>query len=132
MIKQITRKEVNKRIQELAEQYEMLIDGNSLVLGVATGGIVPGYLLALRLGCNYQNIRPNKPIPKNILENKKPIIVVDDIEDTGTTKKKIMEQFKGRTNVSFETVVKANGVDWFVFYWETDQDGVNELQTSNL
>lgn len=129
-ITSLIMREIRKKTDSIENKYkDKLI---TLVLGVTTGGIIPAFMIAKSLGCDYANLRPNKPVPESILNCKYPILIIDDIEDTGLTKKKVMKQFKGRKNVYFETLYNkqdSHKLGWILFPWETSQDKVEHRQT---
>lgn len=117
-----TIKDVEKRCKQIALKYK---DKKiQFIFGVAVGGVVPGFLVAkyMRKEHLYRNLRPNLPF---VVHPKLNILVIDDIEDTGKTKKIIK---KSMPNCFYETIVKRKK-DWIIFSWETQQDSVNSRQT---
>lgn len=100
------------------------------IFGVTTGGIIPGFLVAdlLKKDYLYANLRPTKE--KTNIKGKPTILIIDDIEDTGKTKKIVMKMFPKTAKIYFETLFKAEKNTWISFPWELQcQNEINSRQT---
>ena len=132
-VRKIDIKTVNNNCKQIASRYKhKKLD---YIIGVATGGIIPAYMVAQRLKSEdrYINLRPNRPMPRE-LENSDCVLVIDDLSDTGATKEKLLKELSeiGVQKVYFEVAyTKPNPKEWAVFSWESTQDEVGEYQTSN-
>lgn len=116
------------RCQEIAAEYrEKKID---YIFGVTTGGIIPAFVIAslMKKDYLYSNIRPSKE--KTNIHGTPNILIIDDIEDTGKTKKVITGMFVKGCKIHFEALFKAKKGNWALFPWENlSQDHVNTRQT---
>lgn len=117
---------IKTKATHIAGQYRS--KNIQLVIGLATGGVIPGYLVSQELGCAYVTIRPNLAIPEEVLAQR-PLLIVDDILDSGKTKIEVLKNFADQTGVYFETLYTANPETWLVFPWESNQDKINARQT---
>lgn len=100
------------------------------IFGVTTGGVIPGFIIGglLEKDYLYYNLRPTKE--KINIEGKPVILIIDDIEDTGKTKKIVMKMFPKTAKVYFETLFKAKKNTWIQFPWELQcQNKINSRQT---
>lgn len=118
--------DIKTRVTLIAENYRA--KNIQLVIGLATGGVIPGFLMSEELGCTYITIRPNLPIPEDILATR-PLLIVDDILDSGKTKTEVLRNFPDQNDVYFETLYTANPEAWLIFPWESNQDKTNTRQT---
>lgn len=133
--RKLTFAQVSNKCNDIAGSHKK--KNIDLILGVATGGIIPGMLVAkkLKLLDKYQTIRPNKPIPEELLNIKRSggnVLIVDDIEDSGDTRFVLMSKFEliDEGQVYWETVMKKTNPDeWVIFPWETNQDEIGTRQT---
>jgi len=111
-----------------------------LIVGITRGGLLPA--LHLSHGLNIpmtviqwqtrdSNIKEVKPNIVEALKEKKTVVFVDDINDTGKTFKGIKNSYQGgkyvslveRTSTIFKTDAKSLRFDdtrWIVFPWEKD------------
>lgn len=125
--------EVEKRCKAIAQKYKN--KNIKLIFGVTTGGIVPGFLVAkyMRKQHLYRNMRPDKSFNQLVYVNPKTnILIVDDIEDSGETKKRVKKIFP---NGYFESVFKKRKDQkqiWLLMPWETNQDSPNERQSKKI
>lgn len=118
--------EVEKKCKSIAEKYKT--KNIKYVFGVTTGGVVPGFLVAkyMRKQHLYRNLRVDKSFDQSVAVHPKTnILVIDDIEDSGATKKKIKKLLP---NCFFESVFRKKGKGWLIMPWETNQDNPNERQ----
>lgn len=108
------------RCQEIAAEYrEKKID---YIFGVTTGGIIPAFVIAclMKKDYLYSNLRPSKE--KMNIRGVPDILIIDDILDTGKTKKIVTKMFNKSCKIHFEILFRAKKGTWCVFPWESSQD----------
>jgi len=122
MIVKINYDQVEARCKEIVQKYKNF--NTITVLGVATGGIVPAFMIAFELdkltSVDYKTVRPEKPCTTQ--HNSEITLIIDDILDTGKTKESIMKNFTHLNNVYFETLYTAKKDEWLIFPWELPED----------
>ena len=111
-----------------------------LIVGITRGGLLPALHLSHALNIPMtviqwqtrdSNINEVKPSIVEALKEKKTVVFVDDINDTGKTFKGIKNSYQGgkyvslveRTSTIFKTDAKSLRFDdarWIVFPWEKD------------
>lgn len=111
-----------------------------LIVGITRGGLLPALHLSHALNIPMtviqwqtrdSNINEVKPSIVEALKEKKTVVFVDDINDTGKTFKGIKNSYQGgkyvslveRTSTMFKTDAKSLRFDdarWIVFPWEKD------------
>ena len=111
-----------------------------IVVGITRGGLLPALHVSHQLNRPMTTIRwqtrdnqeqEHNDVLKQMIRDKKTVVFVDDINDTGKTFKGIKNSYQGgkyvslveRTSTIFKTDAKSLRFDdarWIVFPWEKD------------
>jgi len=131
--KYVNWQEIDKQISNLASQ----ISSNTgvevdYVVGIPRGGLILAVMLSHRLGIKHMTIDHLEKLEEDIMMpnfdiNKRKILIVDDISDSGQTLKSYKMQ--GHTTATLDvrntTITKPDfycnwleNTDWIVYPWE--------------
>lgn len=109
-----TYEEIDKAVRRMAALIKDLEMEFGAVLALARGGLIPGVILSKALSlplmvANYSSKRGNGDDQDHdnvlpIYENKKPLLIIDDICDTGRTLREVVDFYSSK-NVSVYTAV---------------------------
>lgn len=116
-----------ENIQELCEKLIAKLPVNTIkaVYGVPRGGILPAYIIANLLGV------PQVTTPATII---KPLLIVDDIIDSGRTIEKYKDAEYRAVLIAkkeIEGVIVASTAkqgEWITFPWEITDNGIEGVQ----
>ena len=97
----VTWSEVEKMIKVLADKVSSLHKDFSSITTISRGGLVPARLLADHLGINNIVVDPKKISSDSIF--------VDDIYDSGTTFKKIINRVDNPSELVYVTIFARRG-----------------------
>lgn len=122
--KEITWNDVHTLVKGWAHLVRSEFDA---VVGISRGGIVPGFLLSEVVGLPFKAVEPFMEGGLKEFKGKK-IIIIDDIEETGTTLNFFREQAHKYELADFvsKVIVKKPKEEWnkvwYTFPWETEAD----------
>lgn len=114
---------VDTCIEKIGESLEYYRDVR-YVTGIPRGGLIPAVLISHRFGLTYISLEQAKILPKS---EKKKVVVVDDISDTGRTLKDldihdfVTASLTYRQDSTYLPHVFGSTVNhkhWLVFPWE--------------
>lgn len=124
---------VDDQIENLAQIIEDSVSEFKYISGIPRGGLIPGAYLSHRLGLKYIPFNSALELP---LSQKKEVLVVDDICDTGNTVLDASEKGFQIATLSLRYSspfipefysVKITNDDWLVFPWEkNDSDTIQD------
>lgn len=109
-----------ERIGESLEYFREI----KYVTGIPRGGLIPAVLMSHKFGLTYISLEQAKTLPK---AEKKKVVVVDDISDTGQTLKQLdihdfvtasLTYRQGTTHLPHVFGSTVDSDDWIVFPWE--------------
>ena len=115
---------VDEQVENIADIIEDSVSEFKYISGIPRGGLIPGVYLSHRLGLKYIPYKDALDLP---LSEKKDVLVVDDICDTGDTVFDASENGFRVATLAFRYSSpfipdfysqKITNDDWLVFPWE--------------
>jgi len=133
----IDKKSIRSAVLDICQQMFKDNQRPTIVCGISRGGLIPGVMFSHFLNLPFYAI--NKNMFGEFLEPRGTILIVDDINDTGETFRKLEEYFYSRyphqnriyvsivnneaspfdVQYSYLSINKMNDPCWVVFPWET-------------
>lgn len=116
---------VDACIDKIGESLEYF-RGVKYVTGIPRGGLIPAVLMSHKFGLTYISLDQAKTLPR---AEKKRIVVVDDISDTGHTLKELDIHDFVTASLTYRQSslylphvfgTTAEHDDWIVFPWENE------------